>query len=1309
MQFNAGGAGGGMNTGAMQMSNNIFANKQFVDNMTKKDIAGKETMNNDADQPKQSIFDRIAKENPGGFEDARLCKLRVGQIRMLDKVSVIIGTFSQMLSTQTYNLEFNLRMGWKLNVLLSLVAANCFTNLFVTYFKKEYQIKYMVARKAVPDGIQQYHIWSIPSLAFEYLMIQLAPNPFLAGYKVYLYFPPQERDIYYHYNDFLTIIMTCKFIYLMKGLLNMTVYDSDRGARVARLFGAQPGQVLVFKCIMRDNPFLAVILLFIGGVTFFGYVIMIAEAPISRLETYMNYTSYINACWGTVATMTTVGYGDMYPRTNLGRLVMIVCSMYGVIVVSLMVVTVTNFLCMSQMESASYTIMKKLEYKEMIKKAALQILVNVNRNTKGDPEQEQQRYIRIKGGIDNFRFLRRVYRNIGELSLLDEMGNHFNKVLGEMSDLKDMIELGTWSDSIKDLIKTEIGKIETLIPAKANPIPLSQVKSNRNVKNIVNSSKRSIFDPNKNAYLKKMERQVRSSYKPESQFSIIRTTDSQNDDQRNFLFPESPAIHNTLIKEEERPKKTKFIDYNNLRNSNSLANQLQYNVLNGQRSFRKISTTGFVDEKNQNSKDSDMSSENTLHAVNGSDSDKEDIENNEKQHQLLEEMNNENRYFHKKYISSNENNLESPLKQEKGHKKPKKAIIKNHSIKSLKDNHDTKEYKDFEKPNTEQDYQSHQIIKENYTYIFNANANYNNSNVNYNRDTPLHQKNQINQADNNNNPVTIRDELRISDKYKKKEPNSFIVKHNKFSNHKVLHEVTLDSKNKRSANKDIGSPSHADLLQIENAVNNTRLNSNQPVGGNTDEKNYTKEEQISSRRPLNYEMNIDKNDIDDEKINKKHKKYEHDYSFDSELKNYGDFQFRDFSALENEDSASNKNAAFPRNKRINPNSNAYKNMYNNKITGNKNQTKEVKKQISIYDKKKTDQKQGKDNELRTLQNFGANSREIVPQIIQPKNIDTSNFLKQTNVETLSDKLCKRDKLTPRDHKRKDSNFKIMVENMYREDAHDLNLHSRLPSEVYQSSQKSEANDIPKKNKDRKLQIHKNIKEYPDNNLNNDNHLVPKLNLKGSIRNRQSSNQRNISRNDGIITRDSKKPNSIKSDKNSVNDDDKNFKKKSKNYKVSRSSDVVSFERDSDRPYYDNKVINVKGKSPKKNHNSNNKIRPKDLDPNRKGSKNRIMPNDSNFIDDSMDRKGKRNELRISNDIGTDKILKSEEIKSPKKSFEIDQSSRTRDKKEKHIRSKSISNDGERMDVTNLHNNNSQSNTENRTGYIKLKNQTTDEY
>lgn len=179
--------------------------------------------------------------------------------------------------------------------------------------------------------------------------------------------------------------MACKFVYLLRAVLGLSTYDSDRGTRVARMFGATPGNVLVLKCMMRDDPFLIVTLMFLGGVSFFGYIIMIAEGPISRVDTSMDYTSYINACWGTVATMTTVGYGDMFPRTNFGRIVMIICSMYGVIVVSLMVVTVTNFLTMTTMESASYTVMKKLEYKELIKIEALKILVNVNRDTHGCP------------------------------------------------------------------------------------------------------------------------------------------------------------------------------------------------------------------------------------------------------------------------------------------------------------------------------------------------------------------------------------------------------------------------------------------------------------------------------------------------------------------------------------------------------------------------------------------------------------------------------------------------------------------------------------------------------------------------------------------------------------------------------------------------------------------------------------------------------------------------------------------------------------------------------------------------------------
>ena len=40
--------------------------------------------------------------------------------------------------------------------------------------------------------------------------------------------------------------------------------------------------------------------------------------------------------------MTTVGFGDYYPNTHLGRFVIILASFWGVFLVSMTVVTLTN-------------------------------------------------------------------------------------------------------------------------------------------------------------------------------------------------------------------------------------------------------------------------------------------------------------------------------------------------------------------------------------------------------------------------------------------------------------------------------------------------------------------------------------------------------------------------------------------------------------------------------------------------------------------------------------------------------------------------------------------------------------------------------------------------------------------------------------------------------------------------------------------------------------------------------------------------------------------------------------------------------
>ena len=46
--------------------------------------------------------------------------------------------------------------------------------------------------------------------------------------------------------------------------------------------------------------------------------------------------------WMTVVTMTTVGYGDHTPRTEMGRVIGALCVSWGVLIVSVMVGVLTR-------------------------------------------------------------------------------------------------------------------------------------------------------------------------------------------------------------------------------------------------------------------------------------------------------------------------------------------------------------------------------------------------------------------------------------------------------------------------------------------------------------------------------------------------------------------------------------------------------------------------------------------------------------------------------------------------------------------------------------------------------------------------------------------------------------------------------------------------------------------------------------------------------------------------------------------------------------------------------------------------------
>ncbi len=68
--------------------------------------------------------------------------------------------------------------------------------------------------------------------------------------------------------------------------------------------------------------------------------------------------------WFVFVAMTTVGYGDLFPKTQFGRSITILAALVGVYFVSMMMVFMTQKSLMSDREDKAYKLITRLKYRE---------------------------------------------------------------------------------------------------------------------------------------------------------------------------------------------------------------------------------------------------------------------------------------------------------------------------------------------------------------------------------------------------------------------------------------------------------------------------------------------------------------------------------------------------------------------------------------------------------------------------------------------------------------------------------------------------------------------------------------------------------------------------------------------------------------------------------------------------------------------------------------------------------------------------------------------------------------------------------
>ena len=347
------------------------------------------------DIEKKKLFKYIRRVKPDELvEDGYLSNIQLSKIKVIEGASFLLNSIIISFSVSYVKIpilnkkyEMNYERAWENEQNLLLVSTHCCSFLlsFVIIYKYYMRIKLLKIKQQIRshDGI--YSTNNLKPLLIEIFISLLHPNILLHGIDYNLtkditfssYNSLTNTYTSHFWNDILIVMSLFRMGYVMNSIIAMSANYSNRTMRLCMIQGFQLDFTFLIKSLVNNSPFFTIS--FVGAISIFlfAYAIRVCERPLTEILGDQNYGHLTGALWNTVVTMTTVGYGDMFPRTLPGRVLIFFLCVWGIFMVSLMVVTLTNMVSLGRLESKGMNLYLRLEAKDNLQYTAARIIQNL--------------------------------------------------------------------------------------------------------------------------------------------------------------------------------------------------------------------------------------------------------------------------------------------------------------------------------------------------------------------------------------------------------------------------------------------------------------------------------------------------------------------------------------------------------------------------------------------------------------------------------------------------------------------------------------------------------------------------------------------------------------------------------------------------------------------------------------------------------------------------------------------------------------------------------------------------------------------
>ncbi len=177
-------------------------------------------------------------------------------------------------------------------------------------------------------------------------------------------------DLYfvYNFNSIVAAIVILKCYLIIRVYSYFSKWTSDEAISLCNKYNVESGLSFALKAELTYRPYIAIFLVTLIIVLICAYFVKIAEYGVMEFDTKSKNLSeendlayLLNCIWLIIITMVTVGYGDEYPKSHFGRIVIIIAAILGMLLVSIIIVSLGNLIEFTDEEKKAYSLLKKMK------------------------------------------------------------------------------------------------------------------------------------------------------------------------------------------------------------------------------------------------------------------------------------------------------------------------------------------------------------------------------------------------------------------------------------------------------------------------------------------------------------------------------------------------------------------------------------------------------------------------------------------------------------------------------------------------------------------------------------------------------------------------------------------------------------------------------------------------------------------------------------------------------------------------------------------------------------------------------------